>query len=176
MYVLVGHSERRTLFGECDATVGRKARVALDAGLVPVICVGETLAERDAGAEEHVLERQLAAVVAELGGDALGHVVIAYEPVWAIGTGRAASREQVQAVMAFIRHWLSTRISNAESVAILYGGSVKADSAAALFSLPDVDGALVGGVSLVAAEFISVCEAAVAAAQSGVCKSKVLDD
>lgn len=175
-YVLVGHSERRTLLGECDATVGRKTRAALDAGLVPVVCVGETLAERDAGDEANVLERQLRAVAAELEGDALVRVVVAYEPVWAIGTGRAASPEQVQAVMAFIRRWLATSVSDAESVPILYGGSVKAASAAELFSLPDVDGALVGGASLVAAEFIEICEAAVDAVQNGVCKSKVLDD
>ncbi|NMG53199.1 triose-phosphate isomerase [Aromatoleum aromaticum] len=166
-FVIVGHSERRTVFREDDQLVARKARAALAAGLVPIVCVGESLAERDAGQAEDVLLRQLEALVQLLDGASLARLVIAYEPVWAIGTGRAASPEQVQEILSFVRRWLSGHVGNSRAIRILYGGSVKADSAAALFSLPDSDGGLIGGASLVAQQFLEICEAAAKAAQDG---------
>lgn len=159
-YVIVGHSERRALFGEDDLTVGRKARAALQGGLVPIVCVGETLAERDGGATLGVIGRQLAAVGEVLGADAMAGTVIAYEPVWAIGTGRSASVEQVAEVHHGIRDWLRVQAVAAEGVRILYGGSVKPDNARALFSVADVDGGLIGGASLVAGDFMAICRAA----------------
>lgn len=159
-FVIVGHSERRHGHGELDALVAAKADSASKAGLTPIICVGETLEERDAGQVEVILERQLAALETRLDSEALSKVVLAYEPVWAIGTGRSASPEQVQLVLSFIRTWLSRRITDAGAVKVLYGGSVKADSARELFELPDADGGLVGGASLVASEFLSICRAA----------------
>ncbi len=161
-YVIVGHSERRALFADDDATVGRKALSALQAGLVPIVCVGETLAEREAGQVMSVLGRQLGAVLEVLGAAQLGRVVLAYEPVWAIGSGRSASAAQVGEVHAGIRDWLGARGVAANAVRILYGGSVKADNAAEIFAVRHVDGGLIGGASLIAPEFMAICHAAVA--------------
>lgn len=159
-WVLVGHSERRTLFGDTDAEVVRKTVRALAAGLVPVVCVGETLVEREAGATEAVLARQIAAVCPVL-RDAGEHCVLAYEPVWAIGTGLTASPTQAQAAHAFIRSCLAAGgVDAAPRLQLLYGGSVKPSNAAELFGQPDVDGGLIGGASLVAADFLSICRAA----------------
>lgn len=160
-HVLVGHSERRALYGEDDAVVARKFIAAEAAGLVPVLCVGETLQEREAGQTESVVARQLDAVIAEAGVASLSRAVLAYEPVWAIGTGHTATPEQAQAVHAYLRGKIAgidARI--ADSLRILYGGSVKADNARILFSQPDVDGGLVGGASLKAEEFLNICRAA----------------
>jgi triosephosphate isomerase len=160
-YVIVGHSERRALFSETDAMVAAKFMAALTAGLTPVLCVGETLEERDAGRAESVIARQLDAVIAESGMAGLAKAVIAYEPVWAIGTGKTASPEQAQAVHAFIRRKLAALDSNiAAALIIQYGGSVKAANAAELFSQPDIDGGLIGGASLDADEFVAICQAA----------------
>jgi triosephosphate isomerase len=161
-YVIVGHSERRSLFGEDDATVGRKAAAALRAGLTPIVCVGESLAEREAGRALEVVGRQLDAVLAAIGAPALAQVALAYEPVWAIGTGRAASVDEAQAVHAGIRSWLAGR--GAEAVRVLYGGSLKADNAAALFAARGIDGGLVGGASLAARDFMAICQAAASGA------------
>ena len=147
-YVLVGHSERRQIYGETDAVAAAKFAAAQGAGLRPIFCIGETLAERDAGRTEEVVARQLDAV---LGRCKFGDAVLAYEPVWAIGTGRTASPEQVQAVHGFLRKRMSA------ATRILYGGSVKPDNAAAIFALPDVDGGLIGGAALVAKDFIAIC-------------------
>jgi triosephosphate isomerase len=155
-YALVGHSERRQIHGESDGVVAAKAVAALKAALTPVVCVGETLAERDAGQMEAVVGRQFEAAAAALGAD-LAKVVIAYEPVWAIGTGRTASPEQAQAMHAFVRGRL--RAVGAAEVSVLYGGSVKAANAAALFAMPDIDGGLVGGASLDANEFLAIAAA-----------------
>jgi triosephosphate isomerase len=152
-YAIVGHSERRQLHGESDALVGAKARAAHDAGLIPIACVGETLAERDRGETARVVARQLAAVVDAL-GDSMRDAVIAYEPVWAIGTGRTAVPAEAQAVHAALRAQLAA--AKAGDVSILYGGSVKASNAATLFAMPDIDGALVGGASLDANEFLAI--------------------
>lgn len=159
-YVIVGHSERRTLFGEQDAQVARKAAATLKAGLVPIVCVGETLEERDAGRAMQVIGRQLDALREVLDAAAIATVVIAYEPVWAIGTGRSASVEQVAEVHAGIRGWLVEYCATPAAVKLLYGGSVKPDNAAALFAVPDVDGGLIGGASLVARDFLAICRAA----------------
>jgi triosephosphate isomerase len=161
-YVIVGHSERRALFGEDDATVGRKTAAALRAGLVPVVCVGESLAEREAGQVMEVVGQQLGAVLEAIGAHGLSRSVIAYEPVWAIGTGRAASAEEAQQAHAAIRGWLAEHGAQAAEIRILYGGSVKADNAAALFAMRDVDGGLIGGASLAAQDFMAICQAAVA--------------
>jgi triosephosphate isomerase len=152
-FVLVGHSERRALHAETDQLVAEKARAALSAELIPVVCVGESLTERDAGQAVAVIARQLAPVLA-LGAGAVKKMVVAYEPVWAIGTGRTASPEQAQEVHAAIRSALES--IGAAQVQILYGGSVKAANAASLFAMPDIDGALVGGASLVAEEFLAI--------------------
>lgn len=152
-YVIVGHSERRQLHGESDAVVGAKARAAHDAGLIPIACVGETLAERERGDTTAVVARQLAAVIGAL-SDAMRDVVVAYEPVWAIGTGRTAAPAEAQAVHASLRSQLAA--VDAADVSILYGGSVKAANAATLFAMPDIDGALVGGASLDAGEFLAI--------------------
>ena len=160
-HVLVGHSERRTLYGEDDACVARKFVVAQAAGLIPVLCIGETLAEREADETESVLQRQLDAVISAAGISAFRNAVIAYEPVWAIGTGRTASTEQAQAAHAFIRGVVAKNDAKiANSVRLLYGGSVKADNAASLFSCEDVDGGLIGGASLKAPEFLAICASA----------------
>ena len=158
-YVIVGHSERRALLGETDDAVARKALAVLNAGMTPVVCIGETLAQRDAGAVETVLGQQLAALEPVLGASRLAELVLAYEPVWAIGTGRTATSAQVQETLAFVRGWLASRIDDAATVDILYGGSVKADNATALFALPDCDGGLIGGASLAADEFVAICAA-----------------
>ncbi|HEY2816641.1 MAG TPA: triose-phosphate isomerase [Casimicrobiaceae bacterium] len=155
-YVLVGHSERRQIHGESDRDVAAKAKAALDARLTPIVCVGETLAERDAGTTEAVVMRQLRAVVDALGPE-LQKIVLAYEPVWAIGTRRTATPAQAQEVHALLRAALAK--SDAPDVRILYGGSVKAANAAALFAMPDVDGGLVGGASLDANEFLALARA-----------------
>ena len=163
-YVLVGHSERRTLFAESNARVADKFFRALDAGLRPVLCVGETLAEREAGHTEQVINAQLDAVFDRANAGQLADVVIAYEPVWAIGTGMTASPEQAQAVHAHIRSRLASSFGEelAQSLRLLYGGSVKADNAASLFAGADIDGGLVGGASLDAATFLAICQAATA--------------
>jgi triosephosphate isomerase len=161
MYVLAGHSERRQYHAETDDLVARKLVAAQAVGLVPILCVGETLEERDAGATERVIARQLDAVVARAGIDAFARAVVAYEPVWAIGTGRTATPEQAQGVHRFIRDKLAALSGTiAGSLRILYGGSVKPSNAAELFGQPDVDGGLIGGASLVARDFLAICLAA----------------
>jgi triosephosphate isomerase len=160
-YVIVGHSERRALFGDSDATVARKAAAAAAAGLVPIVCVGETLAEREAGQTLAVVERQLAAVLAGAGTAVVAGGVIAYEPVWAIGTGRTATPDQADEVHRAIRGLLARHDATmGDHVRILYGGSVKAANAADLFARPDIDGGLIGGASLDAGEFLAICAAA----------------
>jgi triosephosphate isomerase (TIM) len=157
-YVLVGHSERRQLFSETDALVARKFVAAQAQSLVPVLCVGETLEEREAELTTRVVMRQLEAVLAVSGVQALERAVIAYEPIWAIGTGRTASPDQAQEVHAMIRAKVSERDATiGRSVRILYGGSVKASNAQELFAMPDIDGGLVGGASLKADEFARIC-------------------
>lgn len=156
-YVLVGHSERRSYHGETDATVATKALRALESGLTPVICVGETLAQREAGETEAVVGRQLAAVVEALSIEQLGRIVLAYEPVWAIGTGKTATSEQAQAVHAYLRKQVAAAsVDVAARMQILYGGSVKPDNAAELFSMSDIDGGLIGGASLKAEDFLAI--------------------
>ena len=158
-HVIVGHSERRALHGESDRLVAEKAAAALKHGLVPIVCVGETLAEREAGQTEAVVGRQLGAAI-DLLGKRIDGVVVAYEPVWAIGTGKTASPAEAQAVHAFLRKTLAVAGAASASLRILYGGSVKADNAAQLFAEPDIDGGLIGGASLKAADFIAICRAA----------------
>jgi triosephosphate isomerase len=159
-YVIVGHSERRAQHGESDALVAAKFKQALGAGLTPIVCVGETLAERDAGVTEKVVARQLRAVL-QLGAEHLVRGVLAYEPVWAIGTGRTATPEQAQAMHAFLRGEIArVDATVAGHLRILYGGSVKAANAAQLFECADVDGGLVGGASLQVEEFAAICAAA----------------
>jgi len=157
-YVIIGHSERRQFFGETDEGVGKKVRAALDSGLVPIACIGETLAEREANRTLEVVTRQLDAAVAAVSKDEAPTVVVAYEPVWAIGTGRTATPAQAQEVHAAIRARLGERFGRdvAERIRLQYGGSVKADNIAALMSETDIDGALVGGASLEAESFISI--------------------
>ncbi len=160
-YVIVGHSERRSLFGETSVRVAEKVAVALDAGLIPVLCVGETLEERESGATEAVVGEQLDAVLDRCGVAVFSRLIVAYEPVWAIGTGRTASPGQAQAVHAFIRGRVAARdAAVAQSLRIQYGGSVKPDNAVELFSQPDIDGGLIGGASLKAADFLAICGAA----------------
>lgn len=160
-YVIVGHSERRAMYGETDAVVARKFLAAQKAGLIPVLCVGETLEEREGGVTNDVISRQLTAVLDLSGVEAFAQAVVAYEPVWAIGTGKTASPEQAQEVHAFMRGLISERDATiADSIQLLYGGSMKASNAAQLLGMPDVDGGLVGGASLQADEFIKIFEAA----------------
>ena len=160
-HVIVGHSERRALYGETDAVVAAKFRTAQALGLVPILCLGETLDEREANRTEGVLARQLDAVIALCGVASLANSVIAYEPVWAIGTGRTASPAQAQDAHAFLRAQIASRDARiAAALRLLYGGSVKADNAATLFAAPDVDGGLIGGASLKAEEFLAICAAA----------------
>jgi len=158
-HVIVGHSERRAMHGESDRLVAEKAAAALRHGLVPIVCVGETLAERESGHTEAVVGRQLGAAI-ELLGKRIDGVVVAYEPVWAIGTGKTASPAEAQSVHAFLRTTLERAGAASGSLRILYGGSVKADNAALLFAQPDIDGGLIGGASLKAGEFIAICSAA----------------
>ena len=160
-YAIVGHSERRQFFDDTDARVAAKFQAAQAAGLIPILCVGESLAEREGNQTEVVLDRQLKAVVAAAGAKAFEKAVIAYEPVWAIGTGKTATPDQAQAAHAFLRQRLAADDAIiARRLRILYGGSVKPDNAAALFALPDVDGGLIGGASLDTQQFLSICRAA----------------
>lgn len=161
-YVIVGHSERRALYAEDNALVAQKFATAQICGLTPILCVGETLEQREGGATEDILSRQLAAVLDHSGISAFKNAVVAYEPVWAIGTGRTASPEQAQTVHAFLRGRLSAAdVTIAGSTRLLYGGSVKPDNAEALFACPDIDGGLIGGASLKAADFIAIAVAGV---------------
>ena len=160
-YVIVGHSERRSLYGETDELVAHKTRVAFTKGLTPIICLGETLEEREQGATEEVVTRQLVAVLSEAGAEIFPRAIIAYEPGWAIGTGRTATDAQAQDVHALVRELLAGANSTAaESTRILYGGSVKPENAAGLFSQPDIDGGLIGGASLKAEDFLGIIRAA----------------
>jgi triosephosphate isomerase len=160
-YVLVGHSERRLIYRESDQLVARKFAAAHAKGLVPVLCVGEQLSDREASRTEEVIGRQLDVVLELCGPEVLGQGVVAYEPVWAIGTGRTASPEQAQEVHAFIRARIASRDARiAAATRVLYGGSVKASNAAELFGMPDVDGGLIGGASLKADEFLAILGAA----------------
>ena len=160
-YVIVGHSERRVLYGEDSATVALKYRAARDAGLTPILCVGETLEQREAGETERAVDAQLAAVTALVGVQALSAGVIAYEPVWAIGSGKTATPEQAQAVHHHIRRKVAAEDSSvAANLLILYGGSCKAANVAELLGMPDVDGGLVGGASLIGSDFVAICKAA----------------
>ena len=160
-YVIVGHSERRARYGETDEIVARKLRVAQACGLTPILCVGETLAQRENNETEAVLKRQIDAVLGLCEVAALGHAVVAYEPVWAIGTGRNATPQQAQDAHAFLRsHIAKADARIAAALRLLYGGSVKSDNAAMLFAGKDVDGGLIGGASLKAEEFLAICAAA----------------
>ena len=160
-YVIVGHSERRQYHGESDALVADKAKAALAAGVTPIVCVGETLAEREAGQTEQVVKRQLAAVI-HTNGHCISEIVVAYEPVWAIGTGKTASPEEAQAVHAVLRTQLKAATDQAGRVKILYGGSMNAANAASLLAQGDIDGGLIGGASLKAPDFLKIIAAAVA--------------
>lgn len=162
-YVLCGHSERRHVIGETDDLVGRKVTAAIGGGLLPILCVGELLEERDAGQTEAVVARHLEAGLAGLSADKMSAVTIAYEPVWAIGTGRTATPQQAQEVHEFIRGWLAEKFDGklAQEIRVLYGGSAKADNAKELMAQKDVDGLLVGGASLKADEFVRIIQAAV---------------
>ncbi len=160
-YVIVGHSERRALYGETSAAVAEKVKAALDAGLKPILCVGETLEQRESGSTESVVEEQLGAVIDKVGIASFATAVVAYEPVWAIGTGQTASPEQAQEVHRHIRALLAEHDSEiAASTQILYGGSMKGENAAGLLAMPDIDGGLIGGASLKAADFLAIAEAA----------------
>ena len=159
-YVIVGHSERRSLYSENSQLVAEKFSAAQKTGLVPILCVGETLEQRENGSTEAVVAEQLDAVINLLGVQSLRKAVVAYEPVWAIGTGKTASPQQAQAVHAFIRQRVAGLDSQvAQGLCILYGGSVKAANAAELFTMPDIDGGLIGGASLIAEEFLAICRA-----------------
>jgi triosephosphate isomerase (TIM) len=159
--VILGHSERRQYFGENDQALARKVPAALDAGLEPILCVGESEAQRDAGETEGILTRQIEADLANVPDGRLGEVVIAYEPIWAIGTGRTATTEQAQEAIALIRRLIEARSREAaDAIRILYGGSVKPDNADELIAQPDVDGALVGGASLDPGDFAAIVDAA----------------
>ena len=158
-YAIVGHSERRQYHGETDAVVANKAQRALAAGITPIVCVGETLAEREAGKTEEVVKRQLAAVI-HANGHCISEIVVAYEPVWAIGTGKTATPEQAQAVHAVLRAQLKAATEHSQRVQILYGGSMNAANAAELLAQPDIDGGLIGGAALKAADFLTIIAAA----------------
>ena len=154
-YAIVGHSERRQYHGETDALVADKAKAALAAGITPIVCVGETLSEREAGHTEEVVKRQLAAVI-HTNGHCISEIVVAYEPVWAIGTGKTASPEEAQAVHAVLRAQLKAATDQSARIKILYGGSMNATNASSLLSQADIDGGLIGGASLKAADFLSI--------------------
>lgn len=158
-YAIVGHSERRQYHGETDEVVAEKAKAALAHGITPIVCVGETLDEREAGRTQDVVKRQLAAVI-HVNGHCISEIVVAYEPVWAIGTGRTAAPEQAQEVHALLRAQLKAATPHPERVHILYGGSMNAGNAAALLAQPDVDGGLIGGASLKAPDFLQIIAAA----------------
>ncbi len=158
-YAIVGHSERRLYHGESDAVVAAKAQRALAGGVTPIVCVGETLAEREAGKTEEVVKRQLAAVI-HLNGHCISEIVVAYEPVWAIGTGKTASPEQAQQVHAVLRAQLKAATPQADRIQILYGGSMNAANAAELLAQGDIDGGLIGGASLKAPDFLTIIAAA----------------
>jgi triosephosphate isomerase len=158
-YVLVGHSERRQYHGESDALVASKAQRALACGITPIVCVGETLTEREAGKTEEVVKRQLAAVI-HANGHCISEIVVAYEPVWAIGTGKTASTEQAQEVHAVLRAQLRAATEHSDRIHILYGGSMNAANAAQLLAQPDIDGGLVGGASLKSADFLAIIASA----------------
>ena len=158
-YAIVGHSERRQYHGETDEVVAAKAQRALAGGVTPIVCVGETLAQREAGETEAVVKRQLAAVIHTV-GHCITEIVVAYEPVWAIGTGRTASPEQAQQVHAVLRAQLAAATTNPKRIHILYGGSMNAANAASLLAQPDIDGGLIGGASLKAADFLQIVAAA----------------
>mgnify|MGYP000060567898 CR=1 FL=1 len=158
-YAIVGHSERRQYHGETDEQVATKAQRALSAGITPIVCVGETLAEREAGQTEEVVKRQLAAVI-HANGHCISEIVVAYEPVWAIGTGKTATPEQAQAVHAVLRGQLKAATEHADRVQILYGGSMNAANAAQLLTQPDIDGGLIGGAALKPADFLTIIAAA----------------
>jgi triosephosphate isomerase len=164
-YAIVGHSERRQYHGETDALVAEKTRAALAAGVTPIVCVGETLAEREAGKTEEVVKRQLAAVI-HVNGHCISEIVVAYEPVWAIGTGKTATPEQAQQVHALLRKQLAAATAHPERVHILYGGSMNAANAASLLAQPDIDGGLVGGASLKSADFLQIVASAGALARA----------
>ncbi|MDR0215766.1 MAG: triose-phosphate isomerase [Comamonas sp.] len=158
-YALVGHSERRQYHGETDAVVAAKAQAALSKGITPIVCVGETLAEREAGQTEAVVKRQLAAVIHQV-GPCVSELVVAYEPVWAIGTGKTATPEQAQQVHAVLRAQLAAASAQADRVPLLYGGSMNAGNAAQLLAQPDIDGGLIGGAALKAPDFLTIIAAA----------------
>lgn len=159
-YAIVGHSERRSIFHEDNNTVALKYAAAQRAKLIPILCVGETLEQRESGVTEQIIESQLDAVISESGVDSLSQAVIAYEPVWAIGTGKTATPEQAQEIHLFIRNKIASQNEQvASDLLILYGGSVKASNAAELFAMPDIDGGLIGGASLIAEDFIAICQA-----------------
>lgn len=158
-YAIVGHSERRQYHGETDAVVAQKAQRALSAGITPIVCVGETLAEREAGQTETVVKRQLAAVI-HVVAHCTSEIVVAYEPVWAIGTGKTATPEQAQQVHAVLRQQIAAATPHPERVQILYGGSMNAANAASLLAQPDIDGGLIGGASLKAPDFLQIVAAA----------------
>jgi triosephosphate isomerase len=160
-YAIVGHSERRQYHGETDVIVAEKAKTALAHGITPIVCVGESLAEREAGQTEEVVKRQMAAVI-HVNGHCISEVVVAYEPCWAIGTGKTASPEQAQEVHALVRKQLAAATAHAERVHILYGGSMNAANAASLMAQPDIDGGLIGGASLKAPDFLQIIAAACA--------------
>lgn len=158
-YAIVGHSERRQYHGETDATVSLKTKAALASGITPIVCVGETLAEREAGKTEEIVKRQLAAVIHD-NGHCISEIVLAYEPVWAIGTGKTATPEMAQAVHAVLRAQIKAATAHPERVKILYGGSMNAANAAQLLAQPDIDGGLIGGASLKAPDFLTIIAAA----------------
>ena len=160
-YVIVGHSERRAIYGESDQDVADKFKVAQEGGLVPILCVGETLKERESGETESVVARQIRAVIDNTGIESFNNAVVAYEPVWAIGTGKTATPEMAQEVHKFIRDMLSALSSDvADELRILYGGSMNAANAESLIGMPDIDGGLIGGASLQAESFLAICKAA----------------
>ncbi|MEY4711042.1 MAG: hypothetical protein RIS88_492 [Pseudomonadota bacterium] len=160
-YVIVGHSERRQYHGETDALVSHKARAALAQGITPIVCVGETLAEREAGQTEPVVKRQLAAVIHD-NGHCISEIVVAYEPVWAIGTGKTATPQQAQQVHALLRAQLQAATTRSDRIRLLYGGSMNAANAATLLAQPDIDGGLIGGASLKAPDFLQIIASAAA--------------